>query len=1211
MILSGVAGIGKTTLLKKLSRLIPSDTYKDGIYWFSAYGLELDDLLQCLFSAFYTSNVAFKPGRAQIQIALQEVQALILIDDLELVNDEIQIVLDLAPNCMFVVASTMQVLQSESETVQLGGLPDNESLNLFEQKLGRPLADEERQLVSEICQLLQGHPETIGLVATKVREEGLTIDATISKLKNNPPESLFLDLFQSLPQIEQEILSVLAVVEGRILPQEHILALLPSKETKKALKDLTTRGLIQAHSPAYSLSQSLSGALTQSLGLAPWEEVVIKYFIEWLAQRPADQFVEEIQDTLLTLVKKAGKEENWPWVIKLGRAFEQILILRGYWQTWNEILNLILEAGRALGDRKLEGWALHQLGSRSLCLGEKEQAENLLKQALSIRRSIGDQVGIKLTQHNLSIITGVPPTGGLRGGGGGTIIPLRPLLYIMVGVGAIAITGLSVLAGLFFYRPSPPRLIQPENEYVGQTSTIPDFQWRKVLNGATYQIQVDDQQDFSSTEYDFTAATNIQAPDIVLNQGIYYWRVRAISRFNKVGNWSETWKFTISIPPEKPTLSNPADKDIETKPEILVFTWKKVDNSTYYLVQIDDTDNFNSPESEKEISKNSFSPPTVLTQGTYYWRVRAFNEYDTPSEWSSTWQFVVSIPPEAPTLSLPISGYKETTTTKPTFEWNSVENSEIYQIQVDDNQDFNSPEYEDNTSETDRTPSTSFDQGVYYWRVRAFNTYDTPGDWSSTWKFTISIPPATPILLSPADDYLEETTTKPLFEWKSAQNAASYQIQIDNNQSFNSVEYENETENTSRNSTTDLTQGDYYWRVRAFNAYDTPGDWSNTWKFTISIPPQAPKLTAPSDKAKIETTNRPTFDWQSVTNTVQYQIQVDNSNSFSTPVYDDTVTNTSRKPSQSFSQGIYYWRVQAINKYGTPGKWSSTWQFIISTPPGTPTLLDPSNGSVVGTAKPNFKWGNTSNADYYQLEVDNNSGFSSPAYNRTVSGTSRTINVSLSLGKYYWRVRAFNTYDTPGKWSSIRQFTVNIPPGTPTLLEPSNASVVVITTKPSFKWGSATNAEYYQLEVDNSSSFSSPAYNRTVSGTSRTINVSLSLGKYYWRVRAFNIYDTPGKWSSPRIFYVSIPPGTPTLWYPPNGSPISSQPTFAWHSATNASYYRIQVDDNSGFTSPEINSTTSLTQTTRNLSPDPNKLLCGTHTYTFYWRVRAYSKTNY
>jgi len=75
-------------------------------------------------------------------------------------------------------------------------------------------------------------------------------------------------------------------------------------------------------------------------------------------------------------------------------------------------------------------------------------------------------------------------------------------------------------------------------------------------------------------------------------------------------------------------------------------------------------------------------------------------------------------------------------------------------------------------------------------------------------------------------------------------------------------------------------------------------------------------------------------------------------------------------------------------------------------------------------------------------------------------------------------------------------------------------------------------------------------------------------------------------------------PASPSLSSPSNGASVGDNPpTFSWGGVSGATSYRIQVADNSGFSAPEINRTTSSTSYT------PGSALAGGATY--YWRVRA------
>jgi hypothetical protein len=88
-----------------------------------------------------------------------------------------------------------------------------------------------------------------------------------------------------------------------------------------------------------------------------------------------------------------------------------------------------------------------------------------------------------------------------------------------------------------------------------------------------------------------------------------------------------------------------------------------------------------------------------------------------------------------------------------------------------------------------------------------------------------------------------------------------------------------------------------------------------------------------------------------------------------------------------------------------------------------------------------------------------------------------------------------------------------------------------------------------------------------------------------------------GSWSSVRSLTIIATPAAPALSSPANGSETGdTTPRFSWSSVSGATSYRIQVDNNAGFGSPEVDLTTS------NLYYTPAApLSLGTH----YWRVRA------
>lgn len=415
----GEQGIGKTSFVRRLIHLPDVPSFPTGVVYLDASGRGLDDLLQSLFDAFYKSLPEFKPTDTEIRHALYGFKALIFLDDLDLQRDEVTSLLDAAPGCTFVLSSLERSLWGEGQTISLAGLPEKEALTLFAREVGRSMNEEEQAAVRKICVLFQGHPLHILQTASLVHDRSRLITEVLEELQGDVPENALLQAsLNTLTEHQEHDLALIAAAGAFAIPLEHLIALSQDHDAQKTLQGLIALGLVQAHSPRYSLTGNLASSLTTLWDLSSWEDMLLNYFVNWLEGQPAQALIEESADALIYTVKKAGEKQRWPEVIRLGRALERTLILSKRWQAWADILNLILKAAKALGDRKVEAWALHQLGSRAMCLEQADQARELLTQALNIRKAIKDKAGLKVTQHNLNVLlrAAVPPKGGKPGG---------------------------------------------------------------------------------------------------------------------------------------------------------------------------------------------------------------------------------------------------------------------------------------------------------------------------------------------------------------------------------------------------------------------------------------------------------------------------------------------------------------------------------------------------------------------------------------------------------------------------------------------------------------------------------------------------------------------------------------------------------------------------------------------------------------------------
>jgi len=609
-----------------------------------------------------------------------------------------------------------------------------------------------------------------------------------------------------------------------------------------------------------------------------------------------------------------------------------------------------------------------------------------------------------------------------------------------------------------------------------------------------------------------------------------------------------------------PTQSSPTSGS--TTNGGVTIDWNAVSTSAGYQYQVDTLATFNSPVKIQGtliyINSSSGNTDTQFTFGntfyygkTYYWRVRAYISGDT-SSWSSSWTFIT--PTYGPALLSPATG---TTSIKvgTTLDWNSHYYVTAYDWQADTVSTFNSSAKKQGSNAYVNTSSGNTDTQVtlgdlfygktYYWRVRSRNNVDTSA-WTTAWTFTTTA--SGPSLLSPATGTtgIKAGTT---LDWDSHYYVTAYDWQVDTVPTFNSSikrQGTNAYVNTSNGNTdTQVTLGDffygktYYWRVRSRNNVDTSA-WTTAWTFTTTA--SGPTLLSPATGTtgiKAGTT----LDWDSHYYVTAYDWQADTVATFNssakkqgTNAYVNTSngnTDTQVTLGDFFYGKTYYWRVRSRNNVDTSA-WTTAWTFTITL--YGPTLLTPSNGQInISTAGTTLDWDSHYYIVKYQVEADTNNHFNSSllvhadkAYVNTSSGNSDTqhsLTSLLSNTIYYWRVRSMNNVDT-SEWTPVWAFNTGAAPAiAPTLISPANNAISIAVAGTTLQWSAVTSATSYTYQLDDNSSFTSPA-----SGTTSSLTVStgslLSSTTYYWKVRAVNASgNSPwsGAWHFTTACNVALP----------------------------------------------------------------------------------------
>jgi hypothetical protein len=238
---------------------------------------------------------------------------------------------------------------------------------------------------------------------------------------------------------------------------------------------------------------------------------------------------------------------------------------------------------------------------------------------------------------------------------------------------------------------------------------------------------------------------------------------------------------------------------------------------------------------------------------TYYWRVRCRNAVDT-SNWTNYWSLDTR---DYVSLNTPSNGATSISTSGINLDWYSHYGVDLYQMQLDTTNLFNSSSLvsidkaymgtSSSNSDTYQHTGVLLSNQVYFWRVRAINAVDTTA-WTERYFNTGSgtvLLPTTPTLSLPADGATGIPSTVTL-EWDPATNADLYFYEYADNPSFFSSVSAITADTFALISGLSSSNTTYYWRVRAISGTSIYSNYSVTWDFTTGCSLAAPTVSNPS-----------------------------------------------------------------------------------------------------------------------------------------------------------------------------------------------------------------------------------------------------------------------------------------------------------------------------------------------------------------------------
>ena len=505
-----------------------------------------------------------------------------------------------------------------------------------------------------------------------------------------------------------------------------------------------------------------------------------------------------------------------------------------------------------------------------------------------------------------------------------------------------------------------------------------------------------------------------------------------------------------------PVLSSPVDGDsvVDATP---LLDWEDVNNASGYTVQYSDNASFNQPDGAS-VSESTFTVPTALAYGTYYWRVKATGEAPfADSAWSEPWMFTVS-ELAAPQARFPKNDYVITTGTTQ-FKWTEVNGATGYTLEL------YRPDgglYDVFTLDLGGCtagfctykPAYSFETeyGSWRWRVRAVGV-DTPGPWSGDATFDYQ-QIAMIGLTSPADNVLLHSNV-PTFVWEeSAEGVYRYDLEVWALDGTPAVSASLAAGAVcadgvcSWKTDTPLGNGVFTWRVLAKKYPNTSG-WTASEVFTVDSDFvysawtgldagnafNAPVVKFPKNGYEI-TTGTSLFKWGPVDGATSYVMELYHPDGRWFDVWEiesDACDSTACqfKPTYKLDCefGEWQWRVRAKNGDDV-GSWSSyaTLNYVQVDPL---TLTSPVDGANTGTT-PTFVWEDSAqNLFRYVVELWTADGTLVVAQSLAPAGIcsdgvcSWTSTATLSAGEAYkWRLLGKKWPNQCG-WTNMETFYVS------------------------------------------------------------------------------------------------------------------------------------------------------------------------------------------
>jgi hypothetical protein len=290
--------------------------------------------------------------------------------------------------------------------------------------------------------------------------------------------------------------------------------------------------------------------------------------------------------------------------------------------------------------------------------------------------------------------------------------------------------------------------------------------------------------------------------------------------------------------PSAPSLLSPANAATVAQP--VAFDWSDAANAATYTLQIDDSSAFTTPLTSTQTVSVSQATVSGLPARQLFWRVRGINSVAVAGPFSAVRSFTAQAAPGPASLSAlsvsPASVVGGSGATGTATLTGAAPSGGLVVTLSSSNATVASVP----ASVTVAAGATSATFPVTTTSVASSTTITLTGvGGGATRTASLTVTPAgggplpAPSQVAPASDARFSPGQNLTFDWSDVAGAASYTLQIDDNQTISSPFVLQLTVTPSNFSTSTLPTRTMWWRARANDSAGNPGNWSSVRRFEV------------------------------------------------------------------------------------------------------------------------------------------------------------------------------------------------------------------------------------------------------------------------------------------------------------------------------------------------------------------------------------------